>query len=284
MVAGDDTAITGFWVQGYDKDTDQDGREGINGFDVDMYGIAIGADGPISENTTVGFAMSYADSDVASKGLENNELQIDSFQVSAYASYNDDNYYIDTLLSYSRNDYDSERYLFTGVTAAADYSGDQYGFRVRGGYPFIFESGLHVIPNTALEYSYLDEESYQEKGAGNSGLDVDSQTLQALVLSAGLKFAYPFTTESDVTWMPDFHIDVRHDFIADEVELDTNFVGVGGAGFSINGASVEATAYKAGIGLRTWSQSALSFALRYDYLYKEDYESQSVAATIRYTF
>jgi outer membrane autotransporter protein len=104
------------------------------------------------------------------------------------------------------------------------------------------------------------------------------------VWAAGVKFAYPFTTESDITWMPDFHMEVRHDFIADEVELDTNFVGVGGAGFSINGSSVERTAYKAGVGLRAWSQSDLSFMFRYDYLYKKDYNSQSLAATVRYSF
>jgi hypothetical protein len=84
--------------------------------------------------------------------------------------------------------------------------------------------------------------------------------------------------------MPDFHIEVRRDFIGDKVELDTNLIGVGGAGFSINGASVEQTAYKAGIGLRAWSQSSLSFMFRYDYTYKKDYNSQSLAATMRYSF
>jgi len=102
--------------------------------------------------------------------------------------------------------------------------------------------------------------------------------------AAGVKVAYPFTTESDTTWMPDFHIEMRRDFIGDEVELDTNFVGVGGAGFSTNGASVEQTAYKAGIGLRAWSQSSLSFMFRYDYTYKKDYNSHAVAGTIRYSF
>jgi hypothetical protein len=284
MVAGDDVSITGFWIQGYDKDTEQEIREGVDGFDVDMYGVAIGADGPINETTTVGIAISYADSQVDSTGVENNDMSIDSYQISGYVSFNEEKYYLDALMSYSLNNYDGNRNLFTGEVASADYSGDQYGLRARGGYPFVFESGLHVIPNTSVEYSYLKEEGYQEEGAGNSGLDVDSQSLEALVWAAGVKFAYPFTTESDTTWMPDFHMEVRHDFIADEVELDTNFIGVGGAGFSINGSSVERTAYKAGVGLRAWSQSDLSFMFRYDYLYKKDYNSQSIAATVRYSF
>jgi outer membrane autotransporter protein len=284
MVAGDDIAITGFWIQGYDKDTEQEVREGIDGYDVDMYGIALGADAPVGERATVGVAISYADSQVDSTGIENNEMGIDSYQISSYVSFNEDDYYLDALVSFARNEYDGKRNLFNGLIATSDYSGDQYGARARGGYPFVFESGVHVTPNTSIEYSYLKEESYSEDGAGNSGLEIGSQTLEALVWAAGVKVAYPFTTESDTTWMPDFHVEVRHDFIGDEVELDTNFVGVGGAGFSTNGASVETTAYKAGIGLRAWSQSSLSFMVRYDYTYKKDYNSQAVAATMRYSF
>jgi uncharacterized protein with beta-barrel porin domain len=284
MVAGDDISITGFWIQGYDKDTEQEVREGIDGFDVDMYGVALGADAPVGERTTVGAAISYADSQVDSTGIENNEMGIDSYQISSYVSFNEDDYYLDALVSFARNEYDGKRNLFNGLTATADYSGDQYGLRARGGYPFVFESGVHVTPNTSIEYSYLKEEGYSDEGAGNSGLDIDSQSLEALVWAAGVKVAYPFTTESDTTWMPDFHIEVRHDFIADEVELDTNFVGVGGAGFATNGASVERVAYKAGSGLRAWRQSSESFMFRYDYTYKKDYNSQSVAATMRYSF
>jgi outer membrane autotransporter protein len=284
MVAGDDISITGFWIQGYDKDTEQEQREGVDGFDVDMYGVALGADAPIGERTTVGLAISYADSQVNSTGIENNKMAIDSYQISSYVSFNEDDYYLDALVSYARNEYDGRRNLFGGLTANADYTGDQYGVRARGGYPFVLASGVHVTPNTSVEFSYLKEEGYQEDGAGNSGLDIGSQSLTALVLAAGVKVAYPFTTESDTTWMPDFHIEVRRDFIGDEVELDTNFVGVGGAGFSTNGASVEQTAYKAGIGLRAWSQSSLSFMFRYDYTYKEDYNSHAVAGTIRYSF
>jgi uncharacterized protein with beta-barrel porin domain len=284
MVAGDDIAITGFWIQGYDKDTEQDLREAVDGYDLDMYGLAIGADAPINDRTTVGVAISYADSQVDSKGIEGNEMSIDSYQISSYVSFNEDDYYLDALVSYARNEYDGLRNLTTGLTSTSDYAGDQIGLRARGGYPFVLESGLHITPNTAVEYSYLKEEGYTEEGAGNASNQVDSQSLEALVWAAGVSFSYPFTTQSDVTWMPDFHIEVRHDFIADEVELDTNFVGVGGAGFSTNGASIERTAYKAGVGLRAWSQSSLSFMFRYDYTYKEDYKSQAVAATMRYSF
>jgi uncharacterized protein with beta-barrel porin domain len=283
MVAGDDIAISGFWIQGYDKDTEQDTREGVDGYDVDMYGIALGADAPINERTTVGVAISYADSQVDSTGIESNEMAIDSYQISSYVSFNEDDYYLDALVSYARNDYDGKRYI-DGLTANSDYSGDQYGLRARGGYPFVLESGIHVTPNTSVEYSYLKEETYSETGAGNLANETSSETLEALVWAAGVKVSYPFTTESDVTWMPDFHIEVRHDFIGDEVELDSNFVGVGGAGFSTNGASVETTAYKAGVGLRAWSQSSLSFMFRYDYTYKQDYNSQAVAATMRFSF
>ena len=93
MVAGDEVSITGFWIQGYDKDTEQEIREGIDGFDVDMYGVALGADAPVGERATVGLAISYAESQVDSTGIENNKMTIDSYQISSYVSFNEDDYY-----------------------------------------------------------------------------------------------------------------------------------------------------------------------------------------------
>ena len=285
VASGDPIAINGVWMQFYGRNADQEDRDGIRGFELDMYGLAIGADAPVSDNLTVGVAFSYASSDVDSDNFfKNNSLDIDSYQLSLYGGLNERDYFLDGVVSFARNSYETERNIFPNLQARGDYDGDQFGLRVRGGYPLILESGFHITPRGSAEYSYLSEDSYREKGAGNAGLDVKSQSVEALIVSTGVEIAHPFTTDADTTWIPDFHLDVRYDLIGDKVELDSNFIGVGGSAFVVDGASVERTGIKAGVGLKAFGQSNFSLMTRYDYLYKDDYGSHSFTATVRYNF
>ena len=77
---------------------------------------------------------------------------------------------------------------------------------------------------------------------------------------------------------------MQYDFIGEEVEVDSNFIGVAAAAFSTEGANVEQAGYSAGIGLRAFGQGDLSVSLRADYLYKKDYENISGSVTVRYGF
>ena len=57
--------------------------------------------------------------------------------------------------------------------------------------------------------------------------------------SLRIRGGYPITTEKEVTWLPGFSLDYRYDFIGDEVENDSNFIGVSAGGFITNGANSE---------------------------------------------
>ncbi len=287
--AGDPFSIHGFWIQGYDNETDQDVRDGVDGFDADTYGVALGIDTPISDSMTAGLALSYADTDVEGKE-EANEMAIQSIRLAGYASYNAENYYVDGQIAYAMNDYETTRAidsLLTGGTqryARGDHDGDQYSLRVRSGYPMAFDSGWFLTPVAELNYTYLKEDSYTEKGVNNLGLEVSTDDVEVLVLGLGARLAYPITTRSEITWIPEFSLSYNYDLIGDEVEVDSNFIGVTGAGFITQGANTEQEMYKAALRLRAFSQGNLSFAGGFEYIAKQDYESQSIMATVRYDF
>ena len=288
-VAGDPFAVNGFWVQAYDNQTDQDVRDGIDGFDADTFGFALGMDAPLGDSMNVGAAFTYADTEVEGK-IESNEMQIESFRLAAYGSYNAEDYYVDAQVGYAMNQYETDRYIYAPLTggsqliANGDHDGDQYSMRVRGGYPIATEGNWFITPKAELDYTYLDEDSYTETGAGNLGLEVDTDAMEVLIAGVGVTFAYPITTEKEVTWIPEFSLDYMYDFIGDEVEVDSNFIGVSGAGFITNGASSEQEMIKASLRLRTFSQGNFSFSGGFDYIVKQDYDSQSLMATVRYDF
>jgi uncharacterized protein with beta-barrel porin domain len=288
-MAGDPLAINGFWLQGYGNETDQGIRDGVDGFDADTYGVGIGADAPLGERVILGVAFSYADTDVNMKQESRNQMIIDSYRLSVYGSYNADDYYLDGQLAYAMNDYETERAISPLLTvspliAKGKHDGDQYNMRIRGGYPIATESGWFVTPTAEVNYTFLSEDSYTERGAGNLGLQLAADDVEVLVLSVGVKMAYPITTKNEVTWIPEFSLNYAYDTIGDEVEVDSNFVGVTGAAFITNGANVEQEALKAGFKVRAFSQGNFSFSAGYDYVDKQDYDSQSLSATVRYDF
>lgn len=288
-VAGDPLGINGFWVQGYDNETDQGVRDDVDGFDADTYGVALGIDAPVGERIIVGAAFSYADTEVDMKNTSPNGLEIDSYRLAAYGSYNADTFYLDGQVAYALNDYESKRAISpllsaTPLVAKGQHDGDQYNFRLRGGYPIATASGLYVTPVAEMNYTYLKEDSYTETGAGNASLRISSDDVEVLVLAVGAKLAYPVTTANEVTWIPELSLTYAYDTIGDEVEVDSNFVGVTGAAFITNGASIEQEAFKAGLKLRAFGQGNFSFAASYDYVDKQHYDSQSITATVRYDF
>lgn len=289
-VAGDSLGINGFWLQGYANQTDQGFREGIDGFEADTQGFGMGLDAPVGERFMIGGALSYANTDVDMKRAKRNGMEIDSFRLTAYGSYNADTYYLDTQIAYAKNQYDSRRLIDPSLTlgsvvvARGDHDGDQYNARFRGGYPIALESGWFVTPTAELNYTYLTEDGFSEKGAGNLGLSMSTSDVEVLVLGVGVKVAYPFTTSNDFTLIPEFSLDYQYDTIGDEVEIDSNFAGVTGAAFITEGANVEQEAIKASARLRGFNQGNYSFAVAFDYIEKQDYDSQSLSATVRYDF
>ena len=279
-VAGDKMSINGFWMQAYDNQTESDDRDGIEGFDADTTGIALGADAPLGENMNVGVALSYADTDVEMTGT--NEMSVDSIRLAIYGSYNAESYYLDGQIGYAYNDYDSTRVLFNGDVVKGDHSGDQYTARIRGGYPIALESGLYVTPIASADYTLLSEDKYSEKGTGS--LEMKMKDVEALILSVGVKLAFPITTANEITWVPELSLEAMHDMIGDEIEIDSNFVGVSGAAFITNGADNEQEMYKASLRVRAFGQGNLSFSAGFDYVEKQHYKSESVMATVRYDF
>lgn len=282
MVAGGDVARNGFWLKGYGSLADQDRRGGISGYEADTAGLALGFDVPLSANFNAGLAFIYGNTEVTSDNK--NTVDIDSYQLSAYGSYNASEYFVDGMVSYAQNTYDSRRTLFNGLVAKGDHDGQQYDLRVRAGYPLAISEALRITPQLTAQYTYLDEDSYSEKGAGNAGLTISPDDNEAFILGASVEMAYSLTDSAQNTWVPSLNLGVFEDLIGDEAEFNSSFVGVPASAFSTRGIDVETTSYVVGVGLRVFGQGNLDVSVNYDYVTRSGYESQNLQATVRWAF
>ena len=75
------------WFKPFGGWTQQDNRQGVTGYDIDSYGLALGVDGDISSSWNVGVAFAYINSDVESNlTAGSHQIDMDSYLAKVYAT------------------------------------------------------------------------------------------------------------------------------------------------------------------------------------------------------
>jgi outer membrane autotransporter protein len=275
--AGDAFVERGLWIKALNSSATQDKRNGIEGFDADSNGIAIGADGKLNDQLTLGLVYSYLNSDIDSDG--GNSTEIDGHAITLYSGYEQDAWFLDSSLTIGLNHNDSQRHI-ASTSAKANYDSQMFGLNVLGGYGFLLDNGVLLEPRAAARYGRVDIDSYREKGS-LAALNVGSQRYEIAELGAGLRVAGSLPLGQGML-EPQAKVMVYHDFAADQVSSDASFV-FGGSSFVANGATPARTRYEAGVGV-DYKLAAVTLGLSYDYTSKEDFNADTFQAKVRYDF
>lgn len=272
------------WVKGFGSTADQDRRGTSNGYDADMWGTAVGADGLIGDYSRLGLAGSYASTDVSNK-VDAGGTDIKSYQGTVYLSYDDPSpWYVNGAFAFTWNDYDGTRGIaFTGVDRVADgdTDGQQYTGMVDAGY--VYKNGdFNWTPMASLTYSHLNIDGYTETGASSLDLTVEDQDYDLLQSGLGIQIDRPYVHPSGV-YIPEIHFKWLYDFIGDEAATTAQFAG-GGASFSTRGADPAQHSFVVGGGLTFYSKGNISISGTYNYEVKEDFSSHTGQGVLRYSF
>jgi uncharacterized protein with beta-barrel porin domain len=280
----------GLWFDAFGQWGDQDEESryhwngGYTGFDYFMRGATLGFDHNLSDEFMAGASLGYSRSDI---DLDHDQGSgyIKSLYGSIYGSYFNKNLYMDAILSYGRNWYNNHRLLTIGPVqsrASSDHDGDLLSAYLQGGYYFDIKKWL-IGPFASLQYIYLDEESYREKGAGSVSLNIDGRKTDSLVSELGVRLARVFKDKCG-SLIPEVSAAWLHDFDIDDRVITSSFAGSPGASFSIKGQDVERNGATLGAGITFIHKSGLSTSLKYIGEFREKYRSNGVMGEIRYTF
>jgi outer membrane autotransporter protein len=275
--SGDALTETGTWVQALYSDANQDLRDGITGYNAYSRGFAVGADGKLNEQLTLGLAYSFLNTDVNSNN--GNTTEVDGHAFTLYGGFEQGNYFIDGSLTYGLNDNASQRHI-AGTTAKGDYDSNLLGVNLVGGYSYHIGNELLIEPRLAARYSMVDIDGFTEKGS-SATLKVKDQRYEVLDLGAGVRVAanYPL---GQGTIEPQAKLMAYHDFAADQVSSTSTFV-LGGTPFATTGAKPARNSYEAGVGV-DYRLGAMTVGASYDYLAKSDFNADTFTAKVRYDF
>ena len=275
--SGETFKQTGVWVQSLYSDATQGKRDGIAGYNAYSRGIAVGADGKVSDQLTLGLAYSFLNTDV--NGKTGNKTKVDSHAFTLYGGFEQGNYFADASLTYGLNDNEGQRKI-AGTTAKADYDSTLLGLNLIGGYTYQINPQLLVEPRVAARYSLVDIDGYREKGS-SAGLKVQDQRYEAIELGAGLRVAGNVQLGQG-TLVPQATLMAFHDFAADQASSTSTFV-LGNTPFVTTGAKAVRNSYEAGVGA-DYKLGAVTLGLNYDYVGKSSFDADTFTAKVRYDF
>ena len=277
LSSGEGLSGTGVWVQALSSDADQDRRHGIDGYDANTNGIAVGADGKLDPDTTVGLAYSYLTSDV--KSDRGNKTDVSGHALTLYGTWTLDNYFVDASVMYGWNDNESKRYI-AGSRAKADYDSEIFGVNALAGYTFQLDRQVVLEPQIGARYANVSIDSYREKGS-SAALNVGSQRYEIGEMGLGARLAAAFDLGVG-SLEPEAKLMAWHDFIGDKAGTTSTFV-LGGTPFTTRGATPARDSYELGLGA-TYRVGAWSVGGSYNYLTSSGFDADTFTANVRYDF
>lgn len=267
----------GVWLQALGSDADQDSRRGVAGYDADSHGIAVGADGQLNAETTVGLAYSYLDSDVTSD--LGSKTKVTGHALTAYGNWVHDNWFVDASLMYGWNDNESKRYI-AGTRAKGNYDSDVFGVSALAGYTVRLVHDVVLEPQVGARYANVSMDAYREKGSSAS-LNVGSQRYEVAEMGAGARLAAAFAMGAG-SLEPEAKLMAWHDFIGDKVATTSAFV-LGGDSFTSRGATPVRDSYELGLGAN-YRVGPWSVGGSYNYVTASGFDSDGFTAKVRYAF
>jgi len=274
----------GLWLDLFGQWGDQDAEGGFSGYDYQLYGGAIGVDHMLADKFIAGFGLihSYADIDM-SRDAGNGDIS--SLVGSVYGSYFTDRLYVDTVLSYGKQDYENSRNVGIGPlqgTASSEHAGDLFSAHLGGGYYFPVDE-WRWGPFGSVLYTRLDEDGFKEKGVGALNLKVESRRSEALLSRLGLRAGRAFTLKN-ATLLPEVSLAWLHDFDIDDGVTTAAIAGAPGGSFSMPGQPVERDGVNTGVSLSLLSKSGYRASLKYGGDYRDSYTAHALYGEIRIEF
>jgi outer membrane autotransporter protein len=281
--AGD---IASFWAQAIGDYGDQKGKGEQAGFDIWGLGIAIGADAPILDRTTlVGISLSETWHSINLKESAQSPVQFYDSQANVYARYNNDMFYVQAIGGFGYNRYNQTRNVRIGSLSRVTigkWKGYEYGGSVESGYGLKLDSYL-VTPYVRAAYMKVHENGYTENGGG-TGIDLTVAARNADVArgTAGFTLDRNFPIYYDSYVEAQFRGSFTREFMNDPYGVTAQFVA---AGPSFTTFSNKRAPNRAQIGFGiAHKDSYSSVSLDYDAQIANGYMGHIAAITARFRF
>jgi outer membrane autotransporter protein len=276
LSAGSFAEDMNFWVKPYGQLASLNTDKNMTGYNVDSFGLSIGVDTQsFIKDTTIGIAISYSESEVSSKDINQTETDVDTFQIGIYADKSlENNASLVGYIGYGHSENGSVRHNVGGVSnlvAEGNFESHQFILQGQVSKRFYFKD-VNLTPTFFSQYMMYDPDTYKEEGAGTANLSVDYDTYNKLDIGVALELDWTKLTKDQAVFSPFVRVSYMYDLIADQIEGTNIFTG-GGQRFGIKGEEPSDHNFGVGLGINYENKDSWDFGVNYDFTFSSDYKS-----------
>lgn len=208
------------------------------GSDFSNVGFTAGVDYRITDNLIFGLAGGYSHLDLDYRqnvNVAGGSVDADTGTFSAYGTFYEGDFYIDTLFNYGWANYDIDRRVVVAsnnttvagsapinATAKGNTDGTQWTFSLQSGYDFHTDA-LSYGPYVKVNYTKVQTDAYTETGAGGLNLLVHKQLAESVQSVVGGQIRYAFSQSFGVI-LPYLRFDWVHEFRDPSRTLSAQYV------------------------------------------------------------
>ena len=286
LIASNNAQGGGLWLSPVYKnhDSDEFEAEGVNyGADIDLYGLALGADFTTESGVRVGAMFNVGSGDAEGQGIgEGVSNDFDYYGFSLYAGVTFGNFALTADAGFTQVSNDLEQAVnYHGVgTLKADTDTQTVSVGVRGEYLFA-TPWVDVVPHVGVRYTSFDMDSYQAQVDGYTIANADADSMQVFSIPFGVTFSKEMAMGNWVV-KPVFDLNLTANAGDDELESDVAFVGV--SNVALTTEVMDSFTYGATLGIDARFQESFSFGLNVGYTGSSSADEFGVNANARYTF
>jgi outer membrane autotransporter protein len=274
----------GVWGDVFGDFATQNNTQHQAGYRVKTGGALAGVDYGCLNNFFLGASAAYTYTDIDWKKAKG-DGHINSYYGGIYAAWISDFAYLDASALGAFNQYHGTRRIhFAEIDRDArnNHHGAEFDARLEGGI-FIPYKGLDIRPYDSLEYVYVHENRYSERGAGDLDLAIRSKNSMLLRNELGLGLAFCRTLER---WnmVPDFKLGWIREWRFKGKHTTAEFEGTD-VTFKVTGIKPDRNLVSPSVGLTgLFYEDQMQVTLRYDAEFGKNYRDQNVNFQVSYAF
>ena len=283
ITVADNTQGAALWLAPIYKSSDSDGfdAEGVDyGVDMDLYGVALGADYTLSNGIRFGAMFNVGSGDVDGQGAGSAvSNDFDYYGFAVYGGYSMGALSLVADVSYTVADNDLEgNTAIDKVGASLDSTNLSIG--VTGQYQLDF-NGTTVTPHAGLRFSRIDLDDYTVDGEDIIA-DYDADSMNIFSIPVGVTFAKEFTGDA-WTVKPSLDLTLTGNFGDDETDGTVHWAGIENLSTNVSSEVIDNFTYGATLGVAAKTGN-FSLGLGVNYTGSSNVDEFGVNANARFVF
>ena len=281
LVMADNEKGAGLWLAPVYKNHESDDfdAEGVNyGVDLDLTGVALGADYTFGSNLRAGAMFSVGSGDADGQGAGSAvSNDFDFWSVGVYGGYAWEAFSLTADLSWTQVDNDIDANTAAAGKVSASMDADVLSAGLTAKYDFDLDT-VKVAPHLGMRYTSIDIDDYTVSDIASS--DVDS--ISVFSIPAGVTFSTEIASASGWNVKPALDLTVTLNTGDDEVDSDVRFTGVDMT-TDLTSEFIDDVTYGATVGVQV-QKDAFQFGLGVNYTGSDNTDEFGVGANARFTF